>query len=89
MGVSCAQVSKILNGKENLGLQTICKLEKALKRKIISFMGEEDANTNSSVSVLTPVFPLSVEYADTYSLSATPLQQCMEPDNISYTSIKS
>ncbi|MDE6418550.1 MAG: helix-turn-helix transcriptional regulator [Duncaniella sp.] len=37
MGVSCAQVTKILSGKENLGLQTIAKVEKAIGRRIIHF----------------------------------------------------
>lgn len=31
MGVSPAQVTKILSGKENLGLKTICKIEKVLQ----------------------------------------------------------
>jgi DNA-binding MarR family transcriptional regulator len=37
MGVSCVQVTKILSGKENLGLRTIAKVEKALGRNIITF----------------------------------------------------
>jgi DNA-binding phage protein len=31
MGVSPAQITKILSGKENLGLKTICKIEKVLQ----------------------------------------------------------
>lgn len=42
MGVSCAQVTKILSGKENLGLQTIAKVEKAIGRRIIHFGDEMD-----------------------------------------------
>ena len=38
MGVSCVQVSKILSGKENIGLQTIAKIERALDRSIVTFI---------------------------------------------------
>lgn len=34
MEVSTAQVSKILSGKENLGLKTLCKIESALGQRI-------------------------------------------------------
>jgi ribosome-binding protein aMBF1 (putative translation factor) len=36
MGVSCAQVTKLLSGKENIGLQTIAKVEKALGKKLVT-----------------------------------------------------
>lgn len=35
MGVSPAQVTKILSGKENLGIKTICKIEQALGVSLI------------------------------------------------------
>ncbi len=35
MGVTPAQVTKILSGKENLGLKTICKIEKAIGISLI------------------------------------------------------
>lgn len=35
MKVTPAQVTKILSGKENLGLKTICKIEKAVGRGLI------------------------------------------------------
>jgi len=35
LGVSPAQVSKIMNGKENLGLSTIAKIQKVLGVNII------------------------------------------------------
>lgn len=35
MGVKPQQVNKIVKGKENLTLETICKLEKALNVKIV------------------------------------------------------
>ena len=37
MGVSCAQLTKLLSGKENIGLQTIAKVEKALHRSLVTF----------------------------------------------------
>ena len=37
MGVSSVQVTKLLSGKENIGLQTIVKVERALGRSLISF----------------------------------------------------
>ena len=40
MGVTCAQITKILSGKENLGLQTIAKVEKALGRSLITFSAD-------------------------------------------------
>lgn len=43
MGVSCAQITKLLSGKENVGLQTIAKVEKALGCKLVTFAGEEAA----------------------------------------------
>lgn len=42
MGVSCAQITKIISGKENLGLQTIAKVEKALGRELIHIDSIED-----------------------------------------------
>lgn len=35
LGVSAAQVTKILSGKENLGIKTIVRIEKALNTEII------------------------------------------------------
>ena len=35
IGVTPAQISKILSGKENLGLKTICKIEEALHLQIV------------------------------------------------------
>ena len=41
MEVTPAQVTKILSGKENLGLKTICKIEKAIGQKLIEVATEE------------------------------------------------
>lgn len=41
MEVTPAQVTKILSGKENLGLKTICKIEKAIGQKLIDVATEE------------------------------------------------
>ena len=46
MGVSCCQVTKILSGKENLGLQTIAKVEKALGQSIVRFIFEQKTNVD-------------------------------------------
>jgi transcriptional regulator with XRE-family HTH domain len=45
MGVSCAQITKLLSGKENIGLQTIAKVEKALGKRVVKFSidDEDDA----------------------------------------------
>ena len=48
MGVSNVQISKILSGKENIGLQTISKVERALGRSLVSF------RDNAGSSVFTP-----------------------------------
>ncbi len=60
MGVSCAQVTKILSGKENLGLQTIAKVERAIGRKIIHF---GDCVENHSTQ---PLATLCAEQEQTY-----------------------
>lgn len=47
MGVTSAQVTKILSGKENLGLKTICKIEKAIGTNLIDISLEENVETYS------------------------------------------
>lgn len=49
MGVSCVRVTKLLSGKENIGLQTIAKVEKALGRSLVCFRDHAEA------SVFTPM----------------------------------
>ena len=41
MEVTPAQVTKILSGKENLGLKTICKIEKAIEQHLIEVAAVE------------------------------------------------
>ena len=41
MGVTPAQITKILGGRENLGLKTICKIEDALGCELISVAGNQ------------------------------------------------
>lgn len=53
MGVSCAQVTKLLSGKENVGLQTIAKVEKALDCRVVVFL---DSNCDDSADSLTPQY---------------------------------
>lgn len=48
MGVSSVQVTKLLSGKENIGLQTIAKVENALGRSLISF--QDNAKVVSAAS---------------------------------------
>jgi len=42
MGVSGAQVSKIIKGEENLKLETICKVENALGIKLITIVQQDE-----------------------------------------------
>lgn len=61
MDVTPAQVTKILSGKENIGLQTICKVEKALGERIINFDGEHSKDVYSNnPSIYHQVFTFPV-----------------------------
>lgn len=76
MKVSSVQVSKILSGKENIGLQTIAKVEKALGRSLIFFQdstyNSKDDTTKKEIACAFS-YPLNVE-PDYYALS------CGEPE---------
>ena len=52
MKVTPAQVTKILSGKENLGLKTICKIENAIGQSLIEVTPE---NTPSVVLCLSTI----------------------------------
>lgn len=41
MGVKPAQITKILSGKENLSLKTVCRLEEALGCRLLTATGEQ------------------------------------------------
>ena len=80
MDVSPSQITKILSGKENLSLQTIAKVEKAIGRSIISIIDSLDNSSlecKSTISSDIHPYELSihtVDYAseyfdDTYSSS--------------------
>ncbi len=61
MGVTPAQVTKILSGKENLGLKTICKIEQAIGRSLMNISLEDGVHQpivqKTTVRVVTiPVF---------------------------------
>ena len=58
MGVSCSQVTKILSGKENLSLQTIAKIEKALAQKTIFFCSDID------MPIISSLIPYETETPD-------------------------
>lgn len=59
MGVSSAQVAKILSGKENLGLHTICRVEKALNENIIEIMDSEKSPQPNPLSGIVS-FPIAI-----------------------------
>ena len=86
MKVSPGQVSKILSGKENLGLQTISKIEKALGRSLISFCAEKRPDTDNLNR--SNDYSLSIAYLDNESRSTVPAMICGEPGN-SYSSTQS
>lgn len=45
MGVTPAQVTKILSGKENLGLKTISKIERAIGQALIEVPSDEPSRS--------------------------------------------
>lgn len=56
MGVSPAQITKILSGKENLGIKTISKIEQALERNLIEIPmmeGRESIEFSIQTSIRT------------------------------------
>jgi len=55
LGVSPAQVSKILKGTENLGLKTICKIEKAIGMELVTVPGQHAAQGAMTVETDVPV----------------------------------
>ena len=64
MGVSCVRVTKLLSGKENIGLQTIAKVEKALGRSLVTFQDNTDPSDLSLTQrTFKQVFSFPVYYA--------------------------
>lgn len=55
--VSPAQISKILSGKENLGLKTICKIEKALHLSLVNV--QQDLRPYSVLMENRPVIQMN------------------------------
>lgn len=77
MNVSSVQVSKILSGKENICLQTIAKVEKALGRSIIFFQdGSEKSNFNQSKFGLCHPYHSPITYTEQNDL----VLNCGEPE---------
>jgi plasmid maintenance system antidote protein VapI len=73
MGVSCVQVTKLLSGKENIGLQTIAKVEKALGRSLVTFRDSADTSVAAQTQptfnqVLS--FPVFRGHTDFFSVSS-------------------
>ena len=70
MGVSCVQITKLLSGKENIGLQTIAKVEKALGRSLVTFQDSTETSESTMVrSTFNQIISLPVHYAHAESLS--------------------
>lgn len=70
MGVSCAQVTKLLSGQENIGLQTIAKVEKALNRSLVSFREHNESSVfEPRQQPATQIFSFPVFYARTEHFS--------------------
>lgn len=78
MAVSPSQITKILSGKENLSLQTIAKVEKAIGRSIIRIIDSLDNGTvegktcfhsdSHTYELSIPIVDYASEYFDnTYS----------------------
>lgn len=64
MGVSCVRVTKLLSGKENIGLQTIAKVEKALGRSLVTFRDSTELSDSSQTQLtFTQIFSLPVYYS--------------------------
>ena len=72
MEVSPSQITKILSGKENISLQTIAKVEKAIGRSIISITDcQDDSLTECKTSIPKSILPYklsipTVDYASDY-----------------------
>ena len=80
MGVSCVQITKILSGKENIGLQTIAKVEKALGRSLVTF--QDSAQTSESTMnrfSFNQIISMPVHYVQTESYAMKP-----QPSNTSF-----
>lgn len=55
LDVSTSQVTKILSGKENLSLQTIAKVGKALERKLIMFPDDSESTKATLSEAMTTI----------------------------------
>lgn len=80
MGVSCVQVTKLLSGKENIGLQTIAKVEKALGRNLVAFYDSRETPASILVKpTFTQVFSFPLYYAKSESFDV----RAHAPENFS------
>ncbi len=64
MGVSAQYVNKIVKGNENLSLETISKLEKALGVKLIEVIGFQSIINGQTSPYTTNVITNSVSFAE-------------------------
>lgn len=80
MGVTPAQVTKVLSGKENLGLKTISKIERAIGQALIEVPSDESSRsveyanhiviprpTVDGYIASSSVIPVTKKYSGTYS----------------------
>lgn len=71
MGVSNVQVTKILSGKENIGLQTIAKVEKALGRSLVTFRDHAETSAFTPAQrTFTQVISFPIYHTDTEDFAA-------------------
>ncbi len=85
MGVSCAQITKILNGRENLGLQTIAKVENALGRSLVTFSDKREVSTFTPArQTFTQIFslPIASSLNESRKSQATNNFSLLSSDNI-------
>ena len=67
MKVTPAQVTKILSGKENLGLKTIAKIEKAIGRRLIEIT-EEDSHSDAESDNRTICCPFTANKNHSFAI---------------------
>lgn len=84
MGVSCVRITKLLSGKENIGLQTIAKVEKALGRSLVTFRDNTElCDSSRTTPCFTQVFSFPVYYGKPESSSV----RAQAPETFSRLSI--
>jgi len=86
LDVSPTQVSKILKGTENLGLKTICKIEKVIGAELVSVPNSYDYQNNTDTQTYVPVMIIQ---SSPYCESNTTFQSNKTASKDSYQLFKS